>query len=177
MVAAKTAWNKLKSESPERLTSPMRCALFSCLIKEMLSRVGSLEQQPTRKQTLHKLGWMEGDEFLSLRWDTKLKKLIGDPSGPRLTQARTLEIIAKIGEKSQSGMALVRFHPTRPIGDNMAEGTVCFLLQFNLMETDGRFLYDYIAELCSTGATQLMGLEIRKERLGRSALAQQLSNA
>ena len=177
MVAAKAAWNRLKSESPEKLSNPMRCALFSCLIKEMLARVGSLDQATTRKQTKQKLGWMDGEDFLTTKWDPKQKKLVGDPSGARLTQARALEVIATLGEKCQSGTALVRFHPTRPIGENMAEGTVCFLLQLNLLEPDGRTLYDNVAELCSTGATQLLGLEIRKERLSRSTLAQQLSKA
>ena len=177
MVAAKAAWNRLKSESPEKLSNPMRCALFSCLIKEMLTRVGSLDQATSRKQTTQKLGWMDGEDFLTTRWDPKQKKLVGDPSGARLTQARALEVIATLGEKCQSGTALVRFHPTRPIGENMAEGTVCFLLQLNLLEPDGRTLYDNVAELCSTGATQLLGLEIRKERVSRSTLAQQLSKA
>ena len=176
LVNAKTTWQKRREATPNQVTTPMRCALMACMIKETLERIGSLHAHATRRETLTKLGWMEGENFLTIRWDATTKKLIGDKEGPRLSITEASETIASIGAVCQNPEALCRFHPTRPIVDGMPEGTVCFLLQYNLMIEDGRVMYRAIEKLCSSGSTQLMGMEVRKERLGRSALAQQLSH-
>ena len=159
------------------MTRPMRCMLFSCLIKEMLARISTLSnpEQEQRRTTLKKLGWMQDEHFLTIRWDAQQKKLVGDPNGPKLSIAEASETLGTLGTHCQSAEGLCRFHPTRPISEGMPEGTVCFLLQFNLMDEAGRQMYAAMERLCSSGSTQLAGMEIRKERMNRSAAAQQLA--
>ena len=70
----KSEWQKLKEESPEKVKRPMRCMLFSCLLKEMTDRLTLLRADKERRESMEKLGWLQQDEFQRLRWDAKLKK-------------------------------------------------------------------------------------------------------
>ena len=71
--------------------------------------------------------------------------------------------------------ALLRFHPVRPLAENMQEGTVAFLLQFSLQNEVGLQMYADMARLCHCGSTFVSGIEIRRERSSRSQLANLIS--
>ena len=57
----------------------------------------------------------------------------------------------------------------------MPGGTVAFLLQFSLHNEEGKQLYNHMEMLCHSGATQVAGMEVNKERVGRSTLANQIA--
>ena len=63
LYAAKTEWQKIREETPEKIKRPMRNILFSCLLKEMNSRLTILRDDTKRRESMEKLGWLKGRTF------------------------------------------------------------------------------------------------------------------
>ena len=175
LFAAKSEWQKLKEEQPEKVKRPMRNMLFSCLIREMFDRLQLLRGDTERRGSMEKLGWLKGEDFQRLRWDSKLKKNVKDEESSVISYEDVLTILQSMLTRCNTVEALLRFHPTRPITEQMQEGTVAFLLQFSLQHNDGLQLYADMNQLCHCGSTMVCGIEVKKERSSRSQLANQIS--
>ena len=177
LFAAKDEWAKLKKTAPERVKRPARCVLLSCLMKEIHDRLKAVQQDEARRASMEKLGWLKADKFQGLIWSPTAKKLVVNPDGVSVSYEEVLEILSCIMQRTNTVEAVMRFHPTRPLSDNMPVGALAFLLQFNLWSEDGMKLYKSVSQLCGSGSTMVAGIEVRKERVGRSALANQLSQS
>ncbi|CAE7483485.1 unnamed protein product, partial [Symbiodinium microadriaticum] len=175
LFAAKTEWQKLKEEQPEKVKRPMRNMLFSCLLREMFDRLQLLRGDAERRGSMEKLGWLKGEDFQRLRWDSKLKKNVKDEESSVISYEDVMTILQSMLTRCNTVEALLRFHPTRPITEQMQEGTVAFLLQFSLQHNDGLQLYADMTQLCHCGSTMVCGIEVKKERSSRSQLANQIS--
>ncbi|CAE7216578.1 unnamed protein product, partial [Symbiodinium necroappetens] len=174
LFAAKTEWQKLREASPEKVKRPMRNMLFSCLLKEMFDRLTLLRSDTSRRESMEKLGWLKGEDFQRLRWDPKLKKNVKDEETSVISYEDVLTVLQSMLTRCNTVEALLRFHPTRPIAEQMQEGTVAFLLQFSLQNDAGLQLYADMAQLCHCGS-MVCGIEVKKERSTRSQLANQIS--
>ncbi|CAE7369964.1 unnamed protein product, partial [Symbiodinium necroappetens] len=175
LFAAKTEWQKLKEEQPEKVKRPMRNMLFSCLLKEMFDRLQQLRGDTERRGSMEKLGWLKGEDFQRLRWDSKLKKNVKDEESSVISYEDVLAILQSMLTRCNTVEALLRFHPTRPITEQMQEGTVAFLLQFSLQNDNGLQLFADMNQLCHCGSTMVCGIEVKRERSSRSQLANQIS--
>ena len=163
----KSEWQKLKEESPEKVKRPMRCMLFSCLLKEMTDRLTLLRADKERRESMEKLGWLQQDEFQRLRWDAKLKKNVRDEESSAISYDEALTVLQSMLTKCSTVEALQRFHPTRPLTEQMQEGTVAFLLQFSLQSESGLQLYTDMSKLCHCGQRWLVASKLRRsEALG-----------
>ncbi|CAE7280696.1 unnamed protein product, partial [Symbiodinium sp. CCMP2456] len=175
LFAAKTAWQKLRDESREKVRRPMRNILFSCLVKEMHDRLTLLRNDAQRRTSMEKLGWLKGEDFQRLRWDPKLKRNVKDEETSVISYEDVLTVLQSMMQRSNTVEALLRFHPTSPLAEQMQEGTVAFLLQFSLHNESGLQLCADMTQLCHCGSTMVCGIEIKKERSSRSQLANQIS--
>ncbi|CAE7253479.1 unnamed protein product, partial [Symbiodinium necroappetens] len=175
LFAAKTERQKLKEEQPEKVKRPMRNMLFSCLLKEMFDRLQLLRGDTERRGSMERLGWLKGEDFQRLRWDSKLKKNVKDEESSVISYEDVMTILQSMLTRCNTVEALLRFHPTRPITEQMQEGTVAFLLQFSLQNDNGLQLYADMNQLCHCGSTMVCGIEVKRERSSRSQLANQIS--
>ena len=130
LYAAKSEWQKLKEETTEKIKRPMRCILFSCLLKEMSDRLKLLQSDKERRASMEKLGWLQKDDFQRLRWDAKMKKHVRDDEAASISYEDVLTVIQSMMTKCNTVEALLRFHPTRPLTEQMQEGTVAFCCSF-----------------------------------------------
>ena len=130
LFSAKSEWLKMKEEAPDKVRRPMRNILFSCLVREMHDRLVTLKNDAERRKSMERLGWLQGENFQRLKWDPKLKKNVRDDEASVLSYEDVLAVQQSIMTRCNTVEALLRFHPTRPITDQMPEGTVAFLLQF-----------------------------------------------
>ncbi|OLP87780.1 hypothetical protein AK812_SmicGene30970 [Symbiodinium microadriaticum] len=162
LFAAKTEWVKLKEASPEKVKRPMRCILFSCLLREVHDRLVQLRDDTQRRQAMEKLGWLKDGHFQKLRWDAKLRKQVPDEERTTLKYEDAIEVTQAMMTRCNTVEALLRFHPTRPITDDMPVGTVAFLLQFSLQNGDGAQLYADMSQLCHCASMMLAGIEVCK---------------
>ncbi|CAE6911687.1 unnamed protein product [Symbiodinium sp. CCMP2592] len=167
LFAAKSEWQKLRETNPEQVKRPLRSVLFSCLVKEMHDRLQTLKEDEQRRASMIKLGWLKENSFQKLRWDAKLKKRVVDEEGPTLLYDDAMAILQEMMTKCSTVEALLRFRPTRPITDQMPEGTVAFLLQFSLQNERGLQMYADMSQLCqcgvlgTVGATSVRGFDAR----------------
>ena len=177
LFAAKDEWQRIKTAKPETVKSPMRCVLLSCLVRELHNRLQILQKDTARRESMAKLGWIRDDMFQRLRWNATSKKVEIDAEGTPIAYDAVLELLTSVMTRTNTIEAVMRFHPTRPMAESMPVGTLAFMLQFGLQHESGAQLYHDFAKLCHCGATMVAGIEMRKERIGRSALANLLSKA
>ena len=165
----------MKEETPEKVKRPMRNMLFSCLLREMHSRLLLLKDDKERRSSMEKLGWLEGENFQRLKWDQHKKRHLKDEEASVISYEDVLAVIQAMMTRCNTVEALLRFHPTRPLAEHMQEGTVAFLLQFSLHTDSGLQLYADMCQLCHCGSTMVCGIEVKKERSTRSQLANAIS--
>ena len=175
LFAAKSEWQALKESNPEKVRRPMRNILFSCLVREMHDRLVKIKDDAAKREAMEKLGWLKGDQFQRMKWDAQQKKHVHDDEGTSIDYGDVLAILQALMTRSNTVEALLRFHPTRPLVENMQGSTVAFLLQFSLQNDAGMQMYADMAQLCHCGSTFVAGLEVRRERSSRSQLANQIS--
>ena len=70
-----------------------------------------------------------------------------------------------------------RFHPSRPIEEEMRGKSIAFTLQLAMMSDEARTLRTYLNELSGLAAMQLLAMTMRPEKPGRSALANLIQRA
>ena len=142
---------------------------------ELHKRLLQLQSDTTRREAMEKVGWLKDDQFQRLRWNAQSKKVEVDADGVAIKYDAVLELLSGMMQRVNTIEAVTRFHPTRPMAETMPVGTLAFMLQFSLQQATGAKLYNDFEKLYHCGATMVAGIELRKERLGRSALANQLS--
>ena len=65
----------------------------------------------------------------------------------------------------------MRFHPSRPLEKSMGGKNLTFTLQMSLFGDASGSIKEHLELLSGLAATQLIGLYLRRERPGRSNLA------
>ena len=73
--------------------------------------------------------------------------------------------------------AVARFHPTRPLAQEMSGETITFLMQFGTHNDHAEKLCACMDKLTGLSVTQLIGLGVKPDRLRRSTLANQIASS
>eukprot|EP00439_Symbiodinium_sp_Y106_P068814 s52_g11.t1 len=139
-------------------------AMVSQLAKlEMTNRLTHLREDKERRASMEKLGWLQNDEFQRLRWDAKLKKNVRDDEASAISYDAVISTLQSMQTKCNTVEALLRFHPTRPLTEQMQEGTVAFLLQFSLQTDSGLAMYSEMCSLCEVDLMACWALPVRRQ--------------
>ncbi|CAE7605829.1 unnamed protein product [Symbiodinium sp. CCMP2456] len=160
-------WRELKEKHPDQLTAPMRVDLVKAMFKEMGSRLTLLLQQEDQMETLIKLGWMSKEplEWNYVRWDADHERY------PTKKWWRSLAPFSNWR---------TCFNPSREITQQMGGRNLTMSLQTCIHGTAAASLREHLQALSGLSATQLIGMGLRQDRQGRSALAntiqKQISN-
>ena len=139
----------------------------------------SLETEAENKARLAKLGWLsEGhDEWSFLQWSAEKKQLVKNDSLAPVKVSDAVTLLDKIRELVEEPGLVVRFHPTRPLTGQMTGESLTCCLQVSIREPRAATLYDSLASVSGLACTQLIGMGLRKDRMGRSALAQAIAKS
>ena len=174
---AQRAWRQLRDSDPGKVTKPMRCTLLACLLKELSARLKNLTNEAENKASLHKLGWLNEDysAWAYLQWSVEKRKLVADDSKTSLTVSEAECLVDKLRELVAEPGLVVRFHPTRPISDQMTGESLTCCLQVSIREPRAAILHERLSTLSGSACAQLIGMGLRKDRMGRSALAQAIA--
>ena len=174
LFAAAGAWRKVKKEEPEKLDRPMRCALLVCFLAELKSRMESVVTQPENMERMSKLGWVSPGPPVMwhfLRWDPANQKQVVDSGKTPLSQAEILELLAQAHKLIPQKFVLGRFHPTRPMAQEMKGSNLVFLLQTGMLGEAAAEFRECLRKLCHCAAMNLMAGQLKEDRQARSALA------
>lgn len=166
-------WRKLKEQSPDKLTSIMRVALVKTMFREFGKRLEMLPKQDEQLQLMRKLGWMQADALTwhYVKWDPTAERLVPIQDKPGVTLEQVAAVTASIQQLADSEDAIMRFHPSRPLEKSMGGKNLTFTLQMSLFGDESGSIKEHLELLSGLAATQLIGLNLRRERPGRSNLA------
>ena len=166
-------WRKLKEQSPDKLTSTMRVALVKTMFREFGKRLEMLPKQDEQLQLMRKLGWMQADALTwhYVKWDPTAERLVPIQDKPGVTLEQVAAVTASIQQLADSEDAIMRFHPSRPLEKSMGGKNLTFTLQMSLFGDESGSIKEHLELLSGLAATQLIGLNLRRERPGRSNLA------
>ena len=67
--------------------------------------------------------------------------------------------------------AITRFHPSREMEERMGGKVLTFSLQISILGEAAKSIREHLDLLSGLAATQMIGANMRRERPGRSALA------
>ncbi|OLQ04744.1 hypothetical protein AK812_SmicGene12129 [Symbiodinium microadriaticum] len=168
-------WKSAKENNPESLDKPLRATLITCVFLELRTRVANLT--PDQAAKLKELQWYDeaSTTWHYVKWNAEAKTLVKDEEREGIkTEAvlRTLDDVLRAAPKTN---AVARFHPTRPLAQEMSGETITFLMQFGNRNDHAEKLCDSMDKLSGLSVTQLVGLGVKPDRLRRSTLANQIA--
>ena len=123
-----SAWRDLKKNSPEKLDKTMRSTLVLCLFREILNRAEKLPDDPAALQEFTSNSWISRDAqfWPFLQYNSSSKLLVPETSKPGLHRDDLFKHLKAIIELCVHDHALGRFHPIRPMGDQMSGDNLVF---------------------------------------------------
>ena len=178
LYVAADGWRKLKANEPEKLDRPMRTSLFVCYFAELRARLEALPTKPTDIEKLVTLGWLSTGPPMVwpfLKWDSVNQRTIVDTSKEPLSQSAVIEHIDILLRDVVSGTSLARFHPTRPMAEEMRGDSVVFLIQVSTEGEPAANMRASLKALCHNAALQLVATQLKADRANRSTLANSLA--
>ena len=94
-----------------------------------------------------------------------------------MSQVDAIQLLEALRTLTSEAGLVQRFHPTRPLVNEMAGENLTFVLQVALRAPRTEELHSALEKLSGLSVTQLIGVNIRKDRMGRSTLAQAVSKS
>ncbi|OLQ13651.1 Retrovirus-related Pol polyprotein from type-2 retrotransposable element R2DM [Symbiodinium microadriaticum] len=174
---AAAGWKQAKENNPESLNKPLRATLVTCVFLELRTRVANLT--PDQANKLKELQWYEESTttWHYVKWNAEQKKLVKDEEKEGISTVDVLKVLDDILRAAPKPNAVARFHPTRPLAQEMSGETVTFLMQFGNHNDHAEKLCTCMDRLCGLSVTQLVGLGVKPDRLRRSTLANQIASS
>ena len=174
LYAAANSWRQIKQAEPSKLDRPMRAALLYCLFMELKSRLETVVDKPDDMARMEKLGWLARGPpvvWSYLTWDSVNQKQIVDTSKVPLSQNEVMEHIQNITRLCPRLNVVARFHPTRPMAEEMRGDSLVFLLQTGQHGEGAVEMRDALSVLCHCSVMNLVAMQLKVDRFARSKLA------
>ncbi|OLQ02841.1 hypothetical protein AK812_SmicGene14271 [Symbiodinium microadriaticum] len=173
LFATQKAWREKKLQDPSSLTNPMRVSLIHCLLQELHARAGQLTEPGDFKDQMVSLKWVKAEplQWCYIKWNPEKKAHEVDETKEPKDHSRVMAAICSLQTLIKVPGALARFHPTRPIEETMAGRNLTFILQLAVNIQAAHAIRDQLAELMGSSVLQLIGMNTRPDRQGRSILA------
>ena len=168
LYAAASSWRNIKQAEPSKLDRPMRAALLYCLFMELKTRLEAVAGKAEDLDRMEKLGWLAKGPPITwsyLTWDAASKKQIIDTSKVPLSQNEILEHVSTVIRLCPRQHAVARFHPTRPMAEEMKGDSLVFLLQTGQHGDGCAEMRDSLAVLCHSSVMNLVAMQAQGRSL------------
>ena len=178
LYAAANSWREVKLAEPTKLDRPMRAALLYCLFMELKTRLEAVAEKPEDLERMSKLGWITPGPPITwsfLTWDAASNKQIVDTSKVPLSQAEVMLHVQTVIRLCPRHHIVARFHPTRPMAEEMKGDSLVFLLQTGQHGEGAAEMRDSLTLLCHSAAMNLVALQLKEDRFARSKLANEIA--
>ncbi|CAE7236368.1 secG [Symbiodinium sp. CCMP2592] len=171
-------WNRLKSSNPSAITQPLRVVLWQTWASEFIKRLQLLDtDQNQRSEAIGLQILTDPDCFKFVRWDPSQKRLIPQDNLAPLTAKEIVDMLQETIVLCKEDGVLINYHPMRRLTQQMAGAAVTFSMHLGLREARTYRFWTIIEALAGNASLQLVATTIRKDRRGRSPLAQALEAA
>ena len=175
-------WHELKDQKSGELSLSLRSFLFQTLVMELIKRLRAVSETPDKQAQARQL-----QVFLPKKEESEeplIPFLVFNQEGRRLEPrgdsqpiplARMLEVLTEMQKQALSPQSVLRFHATQKLSGPLRGPTVPFILQIGHRTESAALLHRHLLSLTHSSIWQLVGGSLRTERMGRSALAIELS--
>ena len=109
------------------------------------------------------------------RWNPTLEKLEPVQGATPMHQSQVVETLVQLESTISAPNALVQFHATHKLVENLEGDTITFLMGVGLRDPMASQAWGMMTNLCGLTATRLIGLRIRPARLDRQPVAKVLA--
>ena len=173
LYAMQQNWREIKANHPEKLSAPMRVDLVKALFKEFGNRLTLILQSDEQMASLVKLGWMNKEplSWNYVQWNPDVERLCRIPDKEPIAFERVVAIAGAMQQLACTAGAITRFHPSREMEERMGGKVLTFSLQISILGEAAKSIREHLDLLSGLAATQMIGANMRRERPGRSALA------
>ena len=116
--------------------------------------------------------WFSQDRVWKyLTWNAQTKKHMVNTEVDPMSHDKVMEAIERLLELLPTGNVVHRLHSLRPLTETCEAPVVAFVLDIGLRAPEAQEAYVLVKSLCQLAVTQTASLNIRPDRLQRSALA------
>ena len=116
--------------------------------------------------------WFSQDRVWNyLTWNAQTKKHTVNTEVDPMSHDKVMEAIERLLELLPTGNVVHRLHSLRPFTETCEAPVVAFVLDIGLRAPEAQEAYVLVKSLCQLAVTQTASLNIRPDRLQRSALA------
>ncbi|CAE7245612.1 unnamed protein product, partial [Symbiodinium sp. CCMP2456] len=169
---ATEAWRQMKKDQPELLTLPLRTWMLKHWVDLMLTRMEAVMQsERSIQQAKDMLVLDDSCNVPYLERDASARQLRVKRDRDPMTLSQVLELLKQMQVLVLQPLAILRFHTTRELVQNMQSDVVPLMLQIGSRTAECHQLWNAFYRLSHSGATRVVATSLRGDRMGRSALA------
>ncbi|CAE7226814.1 unnamed protein product, partial [Symbiodinium sp. KB8] len=172
-------WHEKKEK--EEVNSPLRLMLFMGLLEHWKLRLRALESDQSLRDLMVERGLATLEEGIPelkwgyQKWNSTLEKLEAVPDAEPMLQSQVVETLIQLEATIQAPNALVQFHATRKLTENLEGDTITFLMGVGLRDPMASQAWGMMTNLCGLSAGRLIGLRIKPARMDRQPIAKVLA--
>ncbi|CAE7196993.1 unnamed protein product [Symbiodinium microadriaticum] len=172
------AWNRKKDEEGIQ-DHPLRIVMLSTLLEVMIERAQAAVE-PSRLEASAQAGLIlnQGDEpfWPFLRWNQarRIEEVVSSEEMRPLEHSRLMRKLNQIRD-TINPENILRCHGYHSISENMTGDTWRLLLEIETVGEEAQNLHAWLRRMINCTAWKLIGGRFRRERLGRSPLANRLA--
>eukprot|EP00439_Symbiodinium_sp_Y106_P005297 s635_g1.t1 len=161
-------WQKIRDETPERVSLSLRTTLLLAYMTEFHERLRHAE------------GWLQeaGTSppcWTYSKWDPERKEAIIDTSRTPITHAQVLDSVAPLVKLLSNSSLVHKFRATRPLAETYDSNILTFLMTVATRGQEADQLFATMLLLTDCNATRLMCTRMRFLAVAAQPLAQVLS--
>ncbi|CAE7245974.1 unnamed protein product [Symbiodinium sp. KB8] len=172
------AWNRKKDEEGVQ-DHPLRIVMLSTLLEVMIERAQAAVE-PSRLEASAQAGLIlnQGDEpfWPFLRWNParRIEEVVSSEEMRPLKHTRLMRKLNQVRD-TITPENILRCHGYHSITENMTGDTWRLLLEIETVGEEAQNLHAWLRRMINCTAWKLIGGRFRRERLGRSPLANRLA--
>jgi hypothetical protein len=176
-------WKKTREGDPGKLTQSLRVTLMQCLMLEWHKRLEEMMKTAETREAMKKWGYILEEEgetlWLYQKWNQDHKKMESDPTKTPIKHNELLLMVTEMKQAIHDHREAIihKFASTRPMTENMQPGVLPFILSIGMRLPEAAMVCNHLARLEGSTALMIVGMQLRKERLKRQPLAQEISKA
>jgi len=158
----------------KRMDCPLRAQLLNTLFQTVLQCIKNIKESPEQLQAVQNRGWITGDgRWVYQRWDPQAQALAVDEGRTPLEHQELVTLLSLMAQAVRQRDVVHRFNATYPITVDQ-RNTARFMLEIGLRAKGVGDVWIGLEALQGLAALQVVGMQLRRDGLRRSSLAEDL---
>ncbi|CAE7236597.1 unnamed protein product [Symbiodinium necroappetens] len=156
----------------KRMECPLRAQLLHTLFQTVLTCITNLKDNAAQSQAAQARGWLTQEgRWVYQQWDQQTQALIVDNSRQPLDFQELLNLLSAMAQAVRRKDVVHRFNATHQLAADQ-RGTARFMLEIGLRAEGVADVWKGLEALQGLAALQIVGMQLRRDGLRRSNLAE-----